>query len=162
VGYKVSLPKECAGEFKKYLIFKCSAEKKDKGGLSMATQMSFPFYVVVKGTEVFKYEISDINIKSAVPVEIEISLCNTGNVHVRPTGEITITRVKTKKPLLKMPVNTPRPGWPVLPGQEFRFLLRDQMRLEPGDYVLSADFDEQGIKASREARFKIDSDGNVR
>lgn len=162
IKYNIYLPKGCSGEFKKYLMFKCTSLRKDKGDIGVATQLSFPFYVIIKGTEVIKYEVGDIDIKSAAPVDIEVSLKNLGNIHVRPTGEITINKARVKAPLLKMPVNTPRPGWPVLPGQDFKFSLRDEMYLDPGDYILRADFDEQGIKASKEVRFKIDSNEAIK
>ena len=60
-----------------------------------------------------------------------------------------------------MQVNTPYPGWPVLPGGTFRFSLSDKAVLGPGEYAVSARFEEKGRVFSKELGFKIDVNKNV-
>ncbi len=162
IKYTVSLPKDGAGEYKKYLIFKTLPLRKQEEGVSMATQISLPFYVVAAGTETYNFEVSELKIKALNPVQLEVVVHNMGNVHIRPTGELTITKQGEKTPVLSMPVNTPSPGWPVLPGLTFKFVLSNPKVLGPGDYVLNADFSDRGKTNSKKIAFTVNGKGELK
>lgn len=161
IDYEISIPKDGSGEYRKYLTFRSMPPKKEEEGFGIATQISVPLYVVVKGTEVFKAEISDVKITNTAPVEIKVRVHNSGNVHIRPTGEVVINKKGKQKPLIVMPVNTPSPGWPVLPQQSFRFTLYDKTEFKAGVYVLKAKFTYNDIVISKELSFSVDKDGKA-
>lgn len=159
--YQISIPKEASGEYRKYLVFRSMPTKREEKGFGIATQISVPLYVIVKGTEIFKAEISEIEINNIAPIEIKIKVHNLGNVHIRPVGEVIITKKGEEKPLVRMPVNTPSPGWPILPKQSFRFSLYDETKLLFGRYILSATFTYNENIISKKINFLVDETGKV-
>lgn len=161
VEYTITISERSQGEFRKYLIFKSAPRTKKKEALNIATQISVPLYVIVKGTEIFDAEIKDIQILNAAPVELKIRVYNSGNVHIRPVGEVVIKRKGQKEPVLTMPVNTPAPGWPVLPKQGFRFLLYNSKRLESGTYDMTVKFQYQDTILTKKLMFSVDEKKEV-
>ncbi len=162
IKYTVVVPAQGLSEYRKYLIFRSGSVNEGKDdGVGFSMRIVSPFYAIVKGSEIIQFEVSDLTIKTVSPVQVDLSVHNAGNIHIRPTGVVTITKKGEATALLSMEVNTPYPGWPILPGKSFRFSVTDKKSLDAGEYILEAQFTENGRVTDKKVAFTVNDKGEL-
>ncbi|MFH1282925.1 MAG: hypothetical protein ABII27_04605 [bacterium] len=155
VKYKIKVPKEAKGELAEKISFTPTISE-----AQLIVMMSVSLYVFIEGTEEPIVEIA----KSVVRREKDgytaaVVLKNEGNVHIRPTGKVTV--LKGKKVVKTVPISY---GWPVYPNQERAFFARwDDMLLDKGRYTAKFEVNllHKGMVLKDSCRFKIDENGEV-
>jgi hypothetical protein len=109
VHYTVHIPTVAKGVSVGMVSFTPTVEN-DQG---ITTMMSVSLYVTAAGTEKLDWKIDDVKLsKAASEFTVTAIVSNSGNVHVRPTGRVTIVDGNSA-PVFTM--NIPE-GRPVYPG----------------------------------------------
>lgn len=132
VSLKVDVPKKAKGEFNAMIFIEGRPKVAQEGAVTINTSIGIPIYVMVKGTERFKAEVEDLTVTKNTPLEMAIKIKNTGNVHIRPQGVITIKNKKGKE-LFNVPLN--EYNYPVLPDSSRTLEIKSNNRLENGEYT---------------------------
>jgi len=113
--YNITIPPQSSGEYNARVIF----EELVGGAMaSIAMKYNFPIYIAVAGTEKYDYSIKNIEIANETQPNFKISMKNTGNVHIRPFGEITAVN-KTDKSKYIIPFNPTKYG--IIPEEEYDY-----------------------------------------
>lgn len=138
VKFKVAVPKKAKGELNGMIFVEAKPKEIAEGAIGINTSIGVPIYVMVKGTERFKAEIEELKVMKGSPLELAITIKNSGNVHIRPTGVIEIFNADLRK--LKMdshrftvPLN--EYNYPVLPKSSRILEIRSDNKLEQGEYT---------------------------
>jgi hypothetical protein len=131
-----------------------------KGG-GVIIKMSLPVHVVLKGTEKIEFDIKNIklNVKSK-EAKLNIEVENTGNILIKPYGEIKI--YKGKKFLdsyVWEPTNS------VLTDSKEVFNVKLPKELEAGKYIaeinMKADGYDDVLSVVRKIQFRVRKDGSI-
>ena len=132
VNYTLAIPETAAGEFYGRVGFSEVPEGATPGAVSIQTKISVPLFVTIEGTERYQAQIQAVALKSHDPVNVEVLVENSGNVHLRAVGECTILDRATGQVVQRFPVNEQK--FPLYPGLTNRLVARGGGRLEPGAY----------------------------
>lgn len=133
VGYTVKVPEGVKGELVAQVFFSTGAAT--GGTLKVTSRFGVALYVGIEGTEIIDPEIKDMSLGgSAISVTIE----NHGNVHIRPSGKVTI---KDSKGNAAQEVDVSYTAV-IFSGQAHTYNAEvDVKKLSPGEkYTLEADF----------------------
>lgn len=93
---RIKVPKDVKGELVSQIFFTSSVLTEDgKPSESIKARVGAVLYVAIKGTEIVDAEISNIAISKEYRedkkvIKVEASVNNKGNVHIRPTGKVTV------------------------------------------------------------------------
>jgi len=165
VSYTVKLPERAEGEYAAMVYFGTVADRPERG-IAIASRIGNAFYVMVKGTEVVKGELIDIAVTRTDPMNIRVTIENSGNIHIRPRGDITIRKKglflseKDREPVI-IPFN--KAGFPVLPNRNHIFEARSKdVRFGLGWYSLEFEAEFDGKKLEKELKFKVERGGGVK
>lgn len=119
VGYTITAPQDERGELAAMVFF--STAPQATGNFDIATRFGVSVYAAIEGTIEIAAEVKDVRIEKG-PVDpahneagltFFITVANKGNVHLRPTGVITIRRKDDR--IYTVPVER---SFPVYPGTE--------------------------------------------
>ena len=128
---------------------------------SMITPMiSVSSYLAIAGTQKVSGEISDLSVAD-IPdhLRVLVTVKNTGNVHLRPTGALTV--LSPTGDLIKR-FQIPVESAPAYPGNARAYVGEDPLfKLKPGDYQLRADLTTAGLSLTQTRDFKIGEDGKI-
>lgn len=133
IKYKITMPKNASGEYNAWIIF-TEAPIGNIMGASLSIRISIPIYIAVRNTEKFDFEIKKMSITNDKNTTFKIYLFNSGNVHIRPKGSITIISENQKKTYV-MPFNSIE--WAIVPGEGGDYLnkFKDEQVLPDGKYT---------------------------
>ncbi len=134
VGCKVTIPEGAVGEYNAWFVMTEGDPQKMYGGVaSIAVRTSVPLYITVKGTEKYDFEVKEVTVVNRNSFGLDVKLRNTGNVHIRPTGNIYITNLNTAEEYI-MTFNEVH--WGIIPDKLHKYLNRmeEGVLLEDGDY----------------------------
>ena len=132
VAYTIHMPADANGELYGRLSFSESEENDEPSMMSITTRISIPIFVIVRGTESYAASILRFRIKPHRPLQAEILLRNSGNVHVRAQGTCTLVNTKNGKVVATFPVNPQ--AFPVYPRSERALIGNLAKPLDPGSY----------------------------
>jgi hypothetical protein len=120
IDYKISLTPGTTGEVAAMIFFQTMPVHKTAGNV-ISTRNGVSLYVVAAGSANVDGETSGIEasfngtvLKSAINFSTLIK--NTGDIHVRPKGTVSIFSKGVLVESAKLEY-----GWPIFPGQEHRF-----------------------------------------
>jgi hypothetical protein len=139
---EVIAPARVRGEYLASLVFRPVSPSAKSGMIDIYSQITLQAYVVIKGTEEVRGEISRFEVLRAVPLKISVKVKNFGNIHVRPRGTVEMIKLdetgseETKiATLLLNPIDGP-----IFPnGHEGEIGPKSEdVRLEPGTYTAKA------------------------
>jgi len=166
---RIKVPKDAKGELVAQIFFTSNVLNKDgKPSEGIRARIGGVLYVAIKGTEIVDAEIRSIAVSkeskdSKERLKIEAGVGNKGNVHIRPTGKITIMDTAGKS-LVELKMES---GKGVLPAQETAYsALWNDPQLKPGEYKVSAAIDygkELGMEKSSalDKILEVSEDGKV-
>lgn len=146
--FSVEVPEGAVGELNAMIFIEAKPKEADVGAIGINTSIGVPIYVMVAGTELFQAEIGDIQLKSSSPLELYVTVKNSGNVHIRPEGNIAI-KTKEGKGLFKVPLN--EYSYPVLPDSSRELEVRSEKMLETGEYIIEIEM-ESGDKIYKKSK----------
>lgn len=86
IGYRVKVPHGIEGELVAQVFF-ASGTIQTSGNINIASRFGVALYVGIEGTEVIAPEIADLKVDKQ---SVAITVNNLGNVHLRPSGTVTI------------------------------------------------------------------------
>jgi hypothetical protein len=138
VKLEVAVPKGAAGELNGMIFIEGRLKEIKEGAIGINTSIGVPIYVVIKGTERFKAEVEDLKVIISSPLQLAITIKNSGNVHIRPTGTIEVINtdahgLKTDSHGFIVPLN--EYNYPILPNSSRTLEIRSNNKLEQGDYM---------------------------
>lgn len=157
--FKIKLPKEGRGEYRVYAFFQDVSQKKEGQQINIAVRFGSIICAVVKGTEIVKGEIRNIQLAGSKPGRFFVKIYNGGNVHAKPIGDLIVKNILRNDKEIIMPINTK--GVSVLPATEEEYLAKGDVNLEPGIYSVIAridygrEYEEKAIKLAKRKFFKI-------
>jgi hypothetical protein len=166
IEYKISLTAGTTGEVAAMIFFQTMPVKKTTGNI-IATRNGVSLYVVAAGSANVDGLAKDIEshftgtpLKSAISFSALIK--NTGDIHVRPKGTVSIFSKGVLVESAKLEY-----GWPIFPGQEHRFnALTEKKEWESGRYtvVVRADYGKpfsDDVIVQSATDITIDADGKI-
>ena len=163
VTYKVNIPKDASGEYDAWFVVSDTKGPKVQMGASIAVRTSIPIYVIVKGTEKYDFEVQTANVWIKPTFSsFNVVLRNTGNVHIRPTGQVKISSLDSSQ-VYEIPFN--EVNWGIIEGQDHEYInkLPDGKILPDGNYkaefTIKVGTDENNKEISDEVLFSVK--GNV-
>ena len=163
--YNVTLPEEAEGEYVAMIYFSTVPVIAEEA-VTVVSRIGNALYVIVKGTEIIEGELIDIKVTRTDPMNVRVTIENSGNVHIRPKGEITIRKKglflssEEKEPVI-IPFN--KAGFPVLPKQNYIFEERSKgVKFGLGWYSLEFEAEFDGNKLRKEVKFKVERGGGVK
>ncbi len=163
--YEINIPDNSSGEYNAWVSF-TGKPVASLMGAAIALRVSIPIYVAVSGTEQYDYEISSVKITNSKKTEFKFKLKNTGNVHIRPTGTLSITSIDRNNENYTLPFNDIK--WGIIPREstDYPCKFKDPQTLLDGKYkavlTISAGNNHQSRKMVKEFTFQIvGAKGNV-
>lgn len=155
--FKINIPENAQGEYIAKVSFQ---EKPPKGGmLAFTIRYNLPIYITVTGTEKYEFQVSDVSIENKTRTNLRVFVSNTGNVHIRPTGEIKIVSLSRDKKEYSMPFNR---GKFVNIPEEAKYYdntFNDNSSLPDGKYkaviTIKANSEENAKTLTKEIKFLI-------
>ncbi len=156
IKINLECPEAMKGEVVGMVSFLYKADPK-----AMITPMiSVSMYLIAAGHEQISGSIEDLFVRAfdgrlSATVKIKAS----GNVHIRPQGEITILDKKGAV-VARMPVPE---GQPAYPGQDSLFGAQTpaDVTFAPGSYLLKVNLTYQNLVLNKERPFKVLKNGQV-
>ena len=137
---RVRIPPGISGELAGQIFFSSAVIDESGEQAGVRSRLGAVLYVAVKGTEIIDAEIRNINVSRIIvenkeKLNIEVTVKNKGNVHLRPTGKVFISGEKDKAPieLDLLSIETTLPN-----RQSTFYALLDEAELEEGSYNIRA------------------------
>jgi methionine-rich copper-binding protein CopC len=164
VNYDIIIPEDAKGEYIA-IVFFSSVPEPSGAAVSVVSRIGNSLYVIIKGTEIIEGEIGDLRVRSANPLKLDVTVENSGNIHIRPQGKIVMKRQglflkKREKRAIEIPFN--EGGFPVLPDRSHTFSIKTKENLKPGSYNLGFDLEySDGHFLKEEWELKIDRKGGA-
>jgi hypothetical protein len=142
--YTVRVPPGFQGETMAYVFFRLPPAAA-RGGMNIQMGHAIPFYLSARGTERVELSLKEL-LARRLPdngLEMTVALASTGNVHVRPKGDLTIHN----RDGLEIEKLTLAYGPPIFPGNTKQFFAKSELRRwgAPGDYRVHADIQYQTL-----------------
>lgn len=130
------------------------------GGVTI--QMSCPVYVDIKGTEKIDFSIEKIDFFSSQDyVEVNATIRNDGNIHVRPSGELNVFDKKNNVVYKTgIPSSVPIYSGTSRGGGKYKGRI-NKNTLAPGLYIAEVILSDYGVKASKKVKFRVKKDGEM-
>ncbi len=132
VKYTVTVPKDVKGELSVMVFVEAKPKEEAQGPVIINTSIGIPIYVMINGTEEFNAEVENVTIKDNSPLQLMVEINNSGNVHVRPEGTVTL-RDKANKEILSVPLNEYK--YPILPASKRTLEIKTDKTLVKGEYT---------------------------
>ncbi|RJP56859.1 MAG: hypothetical protein C4541_11275 [Candidatus Auribacter fodinae] len=158
VGYKINVPEGSSGEYNAWVIF-TGEPIGNIMGANLSIRISIPVYISVRGTEKFDFDLKRITISNKENTEFKTLLHNTGNVHMRPTGTITIIS-EDNKTKYNMPFNAVE--WAIIPNERGNYVSKfdEPTTLPDGLYsakihIIAEDEDQNKHEEIHNVNFKV-------
>jgi len=155
IPIKVTCPKGAQGELVGMVSFEYLT---DNPGM-ITPMISVSTYLAIAGTEKVAGEIVELGVhRWREKLQAAVAIKSTGNVHLRPTGTLTLTDDKGKEVArFQVPV-----GEPAYPGQVRGYLGQGpDITLGSGHYTLNADLTYQDLHLTGSRGFSVASDGQI-
>ena len=159
VPFKVTLPENAEGEYNAHIKFSQKPFDARPGASMVAIHYTKPIYIAVEGTEKFDFTIKGPALKNTEKPEVKTILLNTGNVHIRPTGTITITNLNDEADQYSIKFN--QNAWAIIPNEQYLYTdsLKINHPIKDGTYQLKIDIqagiENKMIEKSKNFSFKI-------
>jgi len=163
VKYEVNVPKDAKGELSAMIFIDGKPKEIAEGSIGINTSIGVPIYVMIKGTEKFNAEIEELNVVNNSPLELAVTIKNSGNVHIRPTGTIEIRQAGViatpprrgkQSPKMVLPLN--EYNYPILPNSSRTLEIKSNSRLEKGEYTADMKMGFADRKYRKRATLKIE------
>ena len=132
VNYQVAIPGGAKGELSAMIFIDGKPKATAEATVGINTSIGIPIYVMIKGTEQFEAEVESLEVRNNAPLELYVKIKNSGNVHIRPEGDIAI-KTKAGKKLFSVPLNEYH--YPILPDSSRVLEIKSNERLEKGEYT---------------------------
>ena len=132
--YEVFISDGVTGELRSRIAFSEVSPDQKEGAVAINTKISVPFFATVKGTEVYDFEVVSFEVKDDAKETANVIIHNRGNVHVRPSGICSISKMGEEKPLQSIQLNKTK--YPVFPNEEKEFYMKLNKPLSPGKYTV--------------------------
>ncbi|NQU74042.1 MAG: hypothetical protein HQ547_04985 [Candidatus Omnitrophica bacterium] len=142
INYKIKVPKNAKGELSAMIFVEAKPRKPGKGMVTINTSIGVPIYAMIEGTERFEAEVEALEVVSPLPLELAVTIKNSGNVHIRPEGTIDIRNKEGK--LLTLPLN--KYNYPILPGSSRTLEIKTKSGLKQGEYIADIEMAYAGKK----------------
>jgi len=130
VAFKVTMPETAQGELNAMIFVKGAPKEVSEGAVGINMSIGIPIYVMAKGTEIFEAEVEELKITRYAPLEMAITIRNSGNVHIRPKGVIDIR--DDEQSLFSVPLN--EYNYPVLPHSSRTLEIKTKRDLSRAKY----------------------------
>ncbi len=161
IRYKVTPPAGFSGETMAMVLFTGPTQKSTGQPYGVRFTKGIPIYMKIRGTERLALKIESLvaNRNNLGEAQFTFRLKNEGNVHVRPTGSMTITPEGEGAPFALATDY----GTPVFPGGTDSIGARATgMTWKTGTYAARVEFFENGQSlCDSKFRFAIGADGAV-
>ncbi|MFH1848338.1 MAG: hypothetical protein ABH825_03880, partial [Candidatus Omnitrophota bacterium] len=132
ITYRLKLAKEMKGEVSAMMFFEGKPKEVSEGAsVIINTSIGLPMYIAARGTEKYRAGVEKIKISKKSPIEFLVSIKNSGNVHIRPTGDITL-RKKGGRETVRVSLN--KDHYPIMPNSTREIVTGSEGRLESGKY----------------------------
>jgi len=160
VKYTITIPEKSSGEYNAWAVFTAEPVAGIMGA-DLALRISVPVYIAVSGTQKYDFEVGKINISNLKKTTFGIYVTNTGNVHIRPAGNIVITSIDRSNEKYTIPFNDIK--WGIIPNEciEYKSSFKEDMNLKNGKYKAVIDIqagEEENMKTfSKEFEFSIEN-----
>ncbi len=163
VTYQVRVPDDASGEYTAQIF--CS-EQAGGGSTEIHARVGIILYVAVRDTIRLEAEISHASLSAGRDgnqsvLIAQVSVKNTGNVHIRPTGKMQIYDPQGKF----VEAIVLKTGWGILPEETYTYQGTARMAgLKPGKYKAVATVDygklfKQDKAYTKELFFEVDAKG---
>jgi hypothetical protein len=150
--FKAKPPKKASGELAAFISFSPeSAVSKSPKGTPMGvrteivTLITDSLYLRIVGTEKSQVDLGEMRVDNLpvmgnlpARVQASVQVTNSGNIHQRPDGSISIMKKDSEKPEFVLSWSS---GWPVMPYSASLYRSDAPGQLAAGDYVAWAKVD---------------------
>jgi len=164
----ITVPKDRKGELVAQIFFTSSPAGANAQSGGVRARLGGVLYVALLGTEVVDGEIRAVSFERSKAegneiLKINIRVKNNGNVHLRPTGKVSIKDAKSVE-LVKLEMLS---GRACLPRQQFTYSANwEKPELKKGTYKVEASIKYGKIfsaekTASLEKKFRVDKNGEI-
>lgn len=162
--YQVKVAGDATGEYTAQLFF----SETGGGETQIQTRVGAVLYVAVRETLRLESEITDFRLSvsrdgDASIANAQVKVANSGNVHIRPTGEVKIFGPDGAFVMAAI-LNT---GWGILPGEDYTYQGTGRgPALKPGKYkavaaIQSGKLYKQDKTYTKDLFFEIDAEGRI-
>lgn len=162
VNYTITVPKGARGERLARISF-TKAPLPGKTMLGVQSVMTFSIYVIIEGTEVIEGDISGIYIFKTDPLEVRVTMQNSGNIHIRPGGEVILVKDgwsgESDRHELSLPLN--KYEFPVYPFSERTWKIKSEEKIDPGKYEARVNMEFGPQNMERVFTFSVSLDGKA-
>jgi len=162
VKYVINVPEASQGE----CLARISFTKTPAPGNAMIgvqSVMSFSIYVIIEGTESIMGDISRLYIFNTDPLELRVTMKNTGNIHIRPKGKVVLVKEdwfwKRAEEELVLPLN--KYEFPIYPFSERTLKIKSKEKLLPGKYKAIMNMEFGPMVIQKEFSFTVHGDGKA-
>jgi len=167
VRYDVKMPEGFVGEAAAMIFFSIESAQ-NGGGMNLQLRHGIPIYVIAAENDGMKASVKDCNVyfvqSSTSPVvEFSVDLENTGSVHIRPGGRISIYSGQEHVDTAALEW-----GWPVYPTRSHIYNARaNAVSWAAGDYTANLEVEnvtmsgEKTALGSKTIQFRIAEDGKI-
>jgi hypothetical protein len=163
--YSLQVPADGAGEYVAQIFF---TEASEGGGTQISTRVGVVLYMAVRETIQLEAEIAKLKMSvfpdgNASVATAQVEVHNTGNVHIRPTGDVKVYDQKGDFVVAAI-LNT---GWGILPGELYTYQGTGRgPKILPGQYKAVAtmqygDLFKEAKGYTKELYFEIGVEGRV-
>ena len=152
VKYSITLPEGSEGEH--YAKINYREKAVNQASVSINLIISTPLFVLVRGTEAYRYEIKKFKQIDASNQKFSVFVHNLSNVHVRPHGKLHIRSLETE--MLVQSINVGSTNNILYPNTSKTYQLDLNQPLNPGKY--QAEFElamYQNHPASKKDQFEF-------
>jgi hypothetical protein len=156
VDLTIKSPKDLTGEVVGMVSFLYQTEQPS----NVTPMISVSMYLIAAGTEKLSGEITEILVRKwNDQINVSAHVKATGNMHLRPSGELTILDDKGFE-MAHMPVAE---GQPTYPGTENAYFgtTPPGTKLVPGHYRVKVQLASGDLKLEKTKDFTITADGQV-
>ena len=163
IHYTIHVPSTHKGELFGRVGFAYRKETVTDGqGVSVGIRqkISVPLYVTIQGTEDYSAAIVSMTLSHTNPPSVNCFIEHYGNVHLLPTGDCSVIRVKNNREVARFPINQRR--FVVFPGTTNLVAGHAPIPLRPGDYTLKVaiPFPDTSNILTKEMNFSIPGASN--
>jgi len=153
IRYEVKVPKEAKGELNAMIFIEGKPKEIAEGSIGINTSIGVPIYATIAGTEQVEADIEELKAVNKFPLSMELKIKNSGNVHIRPKGTISV-KTKEGKELFTVPLN--EYNYPVLPDSSRTWEIKANKKLENGEYTADVNMLYRGRACRTKKTIKVD------
>jgi len=157
IFFTITVPDDIKGEKQALIYIQSTPDVKTKSGenIIFSTNISVPVYLKIKGTELVKSRIKDIEIKEATqkePFTVLLNVVNEGNVHVKSSASISILSGNYSLFIGTMKTNSQL----ILPKREKQLKAELDRDFTPGKYkaLITYQFDDKYVVVEKPFEIK--------